>query len=85
MKLMSKPISPRSQPDPALVAVLRRLRDERGISRETLAHEAGITVSSYGKIEAAESAPGWMTVRRLAQALEVSIVELSRLVEREER
>jgi hypothetical protein len=49
-----------------------------------LAHEARITVSSYGRIEAGISAPGWMTVRRLAEALDVRLVELARMVEAEE-
>jgi transcriptional regulator with XRE-family HTH domain len=80
---VSKLITPRSQPDEALNKVLERLRTQRGLSREMLAHEAGITVSAYARIETGVTAPGWSTVRRIAEALEVSLAELGELVEAE--
>jgi transcriptional regulator with XRE-family HTH domain len=74
---------PRSQPDKALATVLRRLRDDRDLSAETVAHDASLTVAAYVRIEAGVSAPGWSTVRRIAEALEVSMAELGEMVEAE--
>jgi transcriptional regulator with XRE-family HTH domain len=74
---------PRSQADRQLAATLRRLREERELSRETVAGAAGITLGSYLRIEGGKSSPGWGTVRRLAEALGVSLEELGRRVEAE--
>lgn len=82
-KVASAAITPRQKADLALIAVLARLRDERGWSQEQLAHEAGLTTSAYNRIESGSSAPGWSTVRRLAEALGVSMADLGRLVESE--
>jgi transcriptional regulator with XRE-family HTH domain len=70
-----------STPDPALAATLRRMREERGISREALAFRAGVTASALARIELAHTTPGWDTVRRVAAALDVSMVELSGAIE----
>jgi transcriptional regulator with XRE-family HTH domain len=83
VKVASAAISPRARADMALATVLRRLREKRGLSQETLAHESGITTSSLNRIESGAAAPGWSTVRRLAEALGVSLAELGALVEAE--
>ncbi len=70
-----------TSPDPALAATLRRLRAERGITRETLAFRSGITTGSLARIELAQASPGWDTVRRLAQGLDISMAELGAAVE----
>jgi transcriptional regulator with XRE-family HTH domain len=70
-----------STPDPALAATLRRMREERGFTREALAFRSGITAGSLARIELAQAVPGWDTVCVLAKALEVSMVELSAAVE----
>jgi DNA-binding XRE family transcriptional regulator len=82
-KVASAAITPRQTADPALMAVLKRLREKRGLSQEALAHEAGLTTSAYNRIESGTAAPGWSTVRRLAKALGVSMADLGRLVESE--
>lgn len=70
-------VSPRSSPpDPALAATLRRIRGERGITREELAFRTGITPVALARIELGHAVPGWNTVRRIAAGLEVSMVEL---------
>jgi transcriptional regulator with XRE-family HTH domain len=74
---MSRP----SQPDSALAATLRRLREERGMTREALAFHSGITVGSLARIELAQAVPGWDTVRVLATALGLGMVDLSAAVE----
>jgi transcriptional regulator with XRE-family HTH domain len=70
-----------STPDPVLAATLRRLRAERGITREALAFRCGITPCALARIELAQAVPGWNTVRRIAAGLDVSMVELCAAVE----
>lgn len=70
-------------PDPVLAAVVRRLREERDLTRETVAFHAGITTGSLAKIELARSTPGWDTVRSLTKALGVSLAELGAAVDAE--
>jgi transcriptional regulator with XRE-family HTH domain len=71
----------RVQPDPALAALLKRLREEREITQETLAFQAGITASSLSRIERGLNSPGWTTLTRIADALGVSLVDLARSIE----
>jgi FXSXX-COOH protein len=68
-------------PDRALAATLRRMREERGMTREALAFRSGITTGALARIELGQAAPGWHTVRLLAEALDVGMVELSAAVE----
>jgi transcriptional regulator with XRE-family HTH domain len=70
-----------STPDPELAAALRRMRAERGITREALAFRSGITAGSLARIELAQAAPGWDTVRLLATGLDITMVELCAAVE----
>lgn len=74
---------PRTEPDLALAAVLRRLREAQDASQESLAHRAGITASSLHRIEIGQASPAWSTVRAIAGALDVTMAELSAAVERE--
>jgi transcriptional regulator with XRE-family HTH domain len=74
--------SPRSAaPDPALAATLRRLRGGRALTLEELAFRSGITACALARIELAQAVPGWNTVRRIAAALDVNMVELCVAVE----
>jgi transcriptional regulator with XRE-family HTH domain len=70
--------------DPALAAVLRRLRAERGLSQEAVAHRAEISFTTLAKIELGQSAPAWTTVRAIARALEISMGDLGTAVDAEE-
>ncbi len=70
-------------PDPILAALLRRLREERGLSQEALAYKAEITAGSLGRIELAQSSPAWATVRQIAKALDVTLADLAAEVERQ--
>lgn len=63
-------------PLPTFADNLRRLRSERGISQEDLAHEADLNPSHVAKIERAEREPGVRTVSKLAVALHVGANEL---------
>ncbi|HSZ04865.1 MAG TPA: helix-turn-helix transcriptional regulator [Solirubrobacteraceae bacterium] len=75
------PQSPRA--DQQLAAALRRLRVESGLSQEALAYQAQLTSGSLARIELGQSSPEWSTVRRIAAALGVSMVDLAARVERE--
>lgn len=61
---------------------LQRLRIERGLSQEKLAHMAGISSYTYQKFEKGESKPGTpmnprlFTLLALAEVLDVSLQEL---------
>jgi XRE family transcriptional regulator, regulator of sulfur utilization len=69
------------QPDPSLAVLLKRLREERNISQEQLASDAGITSSALSRIERGLNNPRWTTIKRIAKALEISLVELTRYFE----
>jgi transcriptional regulator with XRE-family HTH domain len=68
--------------DRALAMTLRRLRNERGDTQEDLAHRAGLTVAAFARIERGHANPTWTTVRRIADALEISLEALGEAVER---
>jgi transcriptional regulator with XRE-family HTH domain len=70
------------QADQALAATVRRMRVERGDTQEDLAHRAGLTVAAFARIERGHANPTWTTVRRIAVALEISLVTLAEAVER---
>jgi transcriptional regulator with XRE-family HTH domain len=71
----------REQPDPVLAALLKRLREEREITQEQLAFDAGITASALSRIERGLNSPGWTTVKKIAMAMGVSLVELAHAME----
>jgi transcriptional regulator with XRE-family HTH domain len=66
----------------AMGVTLQRLRLERGLSQERLAHMAGISSYTYQKFEKGESKPGTpmnprlFTLMSLAEVLEVPLEEL---------
>jgi transcriptional regulator with XRE-family HTH domain len=70
-------------PDPALAAALVKLRKARRLTQEELAHRAKLTTGTLSKIETASASPAWSTVRSIAAALDMTLVELARAVERE--
>jgi transcriptional regulator with XRE-family HTH domain len=67
--------------DRALATTVRRLRTERGDTQEDLAHNAGLTVAAFARIERGHANPTWTTVRRIAVALEISLAALGEAVE----
>ena len=64
-------------PDPLdiFAANLRRLRTERGLSQERLAHAANLNMTHVAKIERSEREPGVRTISKLAIALRVSTAD----------
>lgn len=67
------------QPQPALGKAIRQLREERGMTQEALAQEAGITVGHMSMIERGHSNPTWSTIKGIASALEISIADIATL------
>lgn len=73
---------PGQTPDPALGRVIRELRERRGTSREALAYESGVTISSLAEIELGRANPSWATVKALAAALGTSMADVAARAER---
>jgi transcriptional regulator with XRE-family HTH domain len=59
-----------------LAAQVRRLRAERGLSQEALAHEAGIDRTYQSQIERGVGNPSLKVLCAIAQALKVELGEL---------
>ncbi len=74
-------MSPTSEPDPALAAVLKALRQRKNATQEDVAHDARTAVSTLQAIENARSEPGWQTVRRIVAALDVTMTELGEAID----
>lgn len=67
--------------DPTLAKVLRELRVDAARSQEDIAFNAGVTAGTLARIELGQTSPEWATVRRVASALDVGLVELAKLIE----
>lgn len=72
-------------PDPILAGLIKELREQREITQEQLAFDAGITASALSRIERGINNPGWMTVKRLTEALGISLAQLAAEVESSSR
>ncbi|MGH2973729.1 MAG: helix-turn-helix domain-containing protein [Solirubrobacterales bacterium] len=72
-------MGPSEQPQPALGKAVRQLRDQRGVSQEALAYQAGVTSGTLSLIERGLSNPTWGTVKGIAAALDVTIADLAKL------
>jgi transcriptional regulator with XRE-family HTH domain len=71
-----------AKPQPALGAAIRELRTKRGVTQETLAQEAEVTVGHLSMIERGHANPSWGAAVAIAEALDVSIAGLAKLSER---
>jgi len=67
------------EPQPALGRAIRQLREKRGTTQEALAFEAGVTTGTLSLIERGQSNPAWGTVKAIANALSISMGELTKL------
>ena len=68
-------------PDAALGPVLRAAREALGLTQEDVSYEANLTTRSLVQIETGQSNPRWSTIRQIARALGLSLVELAKAVE----
>jgi transcriptional regulator with XRE-family HTH domain len=63
-------------PDPRLAGLLRELRISQDRSQENVAHDAGLTVAAFARIERGQSDPSWSSLVRIANALGITIAAL---------
>jgi transcriptional regulator with XRE-family HTH domain len=71
-------------PDTALGAVIRGLRERAGLSRQEMAARAGLDLDEAAAIESGQLEPTWGDLRRLAYALDMPLPELLKLIEKGE-
>jgi transcriptional regulator with XRE-family HTH domain len=62
-----------------LGAAIRKLREDRDLSIEALAHESGLHTISVSRIERGRQNPTWMALSSLAEVLDVDLIDLVRL------
>lgn len=74
-------MAPSQRPQRALGKAIRQLREERGVTQEAVAHKAGVTAATYGLIERGQSNPTWATLSDIADALNVSMVEIAKIAD----
>lgn len=60
---------------------IRTLRKSKGLSQEALAENAGINLRTLQRIETGNAIPRGETLRLLARALDVSVQEMSAMIE----
>ena len=72
------------EPQPALGAAVKRLREQRGTTQEALAYEAGITTGTLSQLERGISNPSWGTLKAITGALDISMVDLAKLAKKVE-
>jgi transcriptional regulator with XRE-family HTH domain len=59
-----------------MVMRIRRLRDERQLTQEQLAHKAKISLGYLARLETGRHDPKLSTLRKIAKALGVPVTEL---------
>lgn len=72
----------RAQTAPMLAAVVRSIREEKGVTQEALAFKAEVSISTLSHIERGVTrGPAWLTIQAIADALDVTMVEIAAAVE----
>ena len=69
------------EPEVAFGIVLREQRKKRGLSQESLAHEAGMERNYISLLELGRNSATVKMIFKLASALEISVSEFMALVE----
>jgi transcriptional regulator with XRE-family HTH domain len=77
-------VSPIEPASPAFACAIRTLREAQQLTQEDVAYDAGITPGTLSRIEGGRANPTWTTVERIAEALDVSLVDLAQAIERAE-
>jgi len=75
----------RDDPQIGLGKAIRKLRQDGGLSQETLGHRAEIHPTWISHIESGRINPTWGNVRRIAVGLKVPLAQLAELAEEFER
>jgi transcriptional regulator with XRE-family HTH domain len=71
----------KSEPQRGLGKAVRSLREKAGIDQAALAERAELPASLIAEIESGQSDPLWGDMRKLAEALGVTLENLSELAE----
>jgi transcriptional regulator with XRE-family HTH domain len=79
------PMTPRTEPQATLGKVVRRLREEKGMTQEAVAHIAGIHPTWVSRLEGGTLNPTWGMVARVADVLEVKVSDLAKATEQRTR
>ncbi len=69
------------EPQSGLGRAVRALREEARIDQDTLAERSDLPLSLIVEVESGRSDPTWGDMRRVAEALGVSLERLSELAE----
>lgn len=70
------------KPQAALGQAIRQIREREGLTQEEVASRAGYHLTWVNRLEAGTQNTGWITVKRIADALGVTMVEMASVVER---
>ncbi len=70
------------EPQSGLGIAVSSLRNEAGVDQATLAERAGLAQSLIAEIESGHSDPTWGDMRKVAEALGVTLEALSELAEK---
>jgi transcriptional regulator with XRE-family HTH domain len=73
---------PRADPQTALGAAVKRLREDRGLTQEAIAHAAGVHPTWVSRLESGTLNPSWGMVSRVAAGLGMEVSELAKVAER---
>jgi len=65
--------------DEKLGTIIKRLREQRGLSLKDLARDAGISLSEIYRIEDGQRCPRAQTLRKMAKPLGASEIDLFKL------
>jgi transcriptional regulator with XRE-family HTH domain len=71
----------RDDPQIGLGKAIRKLRQEAGLSQETLGHRAEIHPTWISHIESGRINPTWGNVRRITAGLKIPLAQLAALAE----
>jgi transcriptional regulator with XRE-family HTH domain len=71
------PTDPPKPEDRVVGHVLRSFRERQGLSQEDAAFAAGIHRAQYGRYEAGQNAPSFLTVVKIAKRLGVPAAEIA--------
>ena len=72
---------PRAEPQAALGQAVKRLREERGLTQEAVAHAAGVHATWVSRLEGGNLNPSWGMVERVATALGMKVSDLAKAAE----
>lgn len=70
------------KPQAAVGQAIREIRLREGLTQEDLALRAGFHLTWVSRVESGTQATGWPTLKRIADALGVRMVEIAAVTER---